>query len=100
MRAGLPGSRLSAGVDLSSQNGINGAGGARIAQLGNVQGSVSVKGKSVSVSVTAPIPGTPFVGGISTKGAGVSSVSVGMRAGVVNVQEYANVGTMATCHHE
>lgn len=96
-RAGIPGSRLSAGVDLSSQNGINPAGGARIAQLGNVQGSVSVKGHSVSASVTAPIPGTPFVGGVSTKGSGISSVSVGMRAGVVNVQEYANVGTMGSC---
>jgi RHS repeat-associated protein len=77
-RVGLPGSRLSAGVDLSSQNGINGAGGARIAQVGNVQGSVSVKGKSVSATVTAPIPGTPFVGGVSTKGSGISSVSVGV----------------------
>ena len=33
-RVGLPGSRLSAGVDVSSQNGTRGAGGARIAQVG------------------------------------------------------------------
>lgn len=98
VRGGLPNSRLSFGVDLSSQNGINPAGGARIAQLGKVQGSVSLKGNSVSASVQAPIPGTPFVGGVSTKGAGISSVSASMRAGVLNVQQYANVGTMGSCH--
>ncbi len=96
-RFGVPGSRLSAGVDFNSQYGTRAAGGARIATFGGFQGSVSVKGKSVSASVSAPIPGTPFQGVVSTKGSEVSSMGVAIRAPFVNIQDYANIGTFGSC---
>ncbi len=60
-RAGLPGSRLSFGVDANTQKGFRAAAGAQVAQLGGVQGSISVKGSSISATVSAPIPGPPLL---------------------------------------
>jgi len=94
-RAGLPGSRLSFGVDANTQKGIRAAAGARIASLGGVQGSVSVKGTSVSATVSAPIPGTPFTAGVSTKGSSITGVNVGRSVKGVNVQAYADIGTFS-----
>jgi RHS repeat-associated protein len=94
-RAGLPGSRLSFGVDANTQKGIRAAGGARIASLGGVQGSVSVKGTSVSATISTPIPGAPFTAGVSTKGSSITGVNVGRSVKGVNVQAYADIGTFA-----
>jgi RHS repeat-associated protein len=107
--AGLPGSRLGFGVDANSEKGVRPAQSTRIfpsptgANLpGGVQGSLSQKGSSTSVSLSVPIPDTPLRVGVgTTNGTSISSASIGARIGrFLNLQGYVSISSYGdpNCH--
>ena len=92
--------RVSLGADLSTNKGLHGAAGVRVAQLGNVQGGVSIKGGNVSATVNVRVPDTPFSVGAGTNGSRITSANVSARYGVLNLQGYAAISNFAdpNCH--
>jgi hypothetical protein len=92
--------RVTLGADLSTNKGLHGAAGVRVAQLGNVQGGVSIKGGNVSATVNVRIPDTPFSVGAGTNGSRITSANVSARYGVLNLQGYAAISNFGdpNCH--
>jgi hypothetical protein len=100
LNARLGAGRVSVGANLSTNKGLQPVAGVRVASLGPVSGTMTVRGGSVSAGVNVRIPDTPFAAGVGTNGSRITSANVSARFGIATVQGYASISNLAdpNCH--